>query len=125
MNLMICRINSLIIRMDEYDEYDEFSDNSIEIVLNQFQGKDSHQIEENITVYLKNLGLKMKTNPMKKQLKYEKDNNKIIDILTSKTLSSYGNTLKETEIDYLQIIRKNPLLLRGKKQNKKLIVQHT
>lgn len=33
MNLMICRINSLIIRMDDYDE---FSDNSIEIVLNQF-----------------------------------------------------------------------------------------
>ncbi|CAD8136545.1 unnamed protein product [Paramecium octaurelia] len=111
MNLKICQINSLIIRMDDYDE---FSDNSIEIVLNQFQGKASHQIEENITMYLKNLGLKMKTNPMRKQFKYEKENNQIIDILTSRTMSSYGNTLKETEIDYCQKIKQNPLFLRSK-----------
>ncbi|CAD8138400.1 unnamed protein product [Paramecium pentaurelia] len=121
MNLMICRINSLIIRMDDYDE---FSDNSIEIVLNQFQGKASHQIEENITIYLKKLGLKMKTNPLRKQLKYEKENNQIIDILTSRTLSSYGNTLKEKEIDYCQIIRQNPLLLRNKKQSQQKIIKH-
>lgn len=57
-------------------------------------------MEKSIINYLKNLGLKMNTNPMLKQKKYERSNNQIIDVLTSKALSSFGNILKETETDY-------------------------
>lgn len=39
------------------DDYDEFSDNSIEIDLNELQGKDTYKVERRIVRYLKNLGL--------------------------------------------------------------------
>ncbi|CAD8138034.1 unnamed protein product [Paramecium pentaurelia] len=108
--------------MDEYD--DEFSDNSIEITINEYQGKESHITEKSIIRYLKNLGLKMKTNPMIKQLQYERSNNQIIDVLTSKALSSQGNILKETETDYNTLFQKNPFLKRIRKQSSSLKVLH-
>ncbi|CAD8131894.1 unnamed protein product [Paramecium pentaurelia] len=97
------------------DDYDEFSDNSIEITINEYQGKESHKVEKSIIRYLKNLGLKMNTNPMIKQIKYERSNNQIIDVITSKALSSYGNVLKETETDYKILFQKNQFLKRIRK----------
>ncbi|CAD8127013.1 unnamed protein product [Paramecium sonneborni] len=104
------------------EDYDEFSDNSIEITLNELQGNESHKIEKSVTRYLKNIGLKMKTNPLIKQLKYERSNRQIIDVLTSKTLSSCGNILKETETDYKTLFSKNPFLKRIRKQSSSLKV---
>ncbi|CAD8142585.1 unnamed protein product [Paramecium octaurelia] len=97
------------------DDYDDFSDNSIEITINEYQGKESHKVEKSVIRYLKNLGLRMNTNPMIKQIQYERSNNQIIDVLTSKALSSCGNFLKETETDYKTLFQKNPFLRRIRK----------